>query len=141
MPNYVQKCTPSCMIFIEFAAFLKNRYSKEPLWKDSSEQACLQGTEKQKRSNNNFWQRSIVEFFVSKTSQHQQPSNLYLFTFDSKKYLNHAFHPLLNTTSLFSQHMFFSCSIMIACRSVSVLFLKSNHRRSNVFCSISEKDP
>ena len=25
--NYVQKCTPPCMIFIEFAAFFKNRYS------------------------------------------------------------------------------------------------------------------
>ena len=34
--NYVQKCTPSCMIFIEFAAFLKNRYSEEPLWTDAS---------------------------------------------------------------------------------------------------------
>ena len=32
-----QKCTPSCMIFIEFAVFIKNRYFEETLWMDNSE--------------------------------------------------------------------------------------------------------
>ena len=34
--NYAQKCTPSCMIFQHFLKFLKNRSSKEPLWRGAS---------------------------------------------------------------------------------------------------------
>ena len=33
--NYVQECALSCMTFIEFVAFFKNRYSDEPLWRDA----------------------------------------------------------------------------------------------------------
>ena len=58
--------TPSCTIFIEFVAFLNNRYCEEPLWRDAfvSSQGSVANSPKQISglaiSNQNDERASII---------------------------------------------------------------------------------